>query len=208
MTHKYLTQIRTIPNYQQDQSDFAKTWRSISYSFKSTANLLVKNRKTRIIASVLGVYTVITSGFMVAFINVENNQANAQSFVTTNGLEINIKKQKVEFGNIFLKLDVKNKTNQTIVEPIFKFQSSYNNVQWISSFNETNNNKIDAIESNFQLANIGPSQTVVYNIYGKLNNPQIDNIAVDTIVKYSSENLVKEVNSPKFLIEISQGLQK
>jgi hypothetical protein len=202
MTHKYLTQIRTIPNYHEDQSDLAKTWRSINYTFKSASNLLIKNKKTRIITSVLAVYMILTSGFVVAFINVENNQANAQSVPPTSNLEISIKKQKIEAGKITVKLEIQNKTSQTIVNPNFKFQSSFDNVAWLTSNNDLNNNKVDPQSEVFKLANVGPSQKVSYSVYGQLKNPDVSNIAINTKVLYYTENKSQEISSPKFLIDL------
>jgi hypothetical protein len=202
MTHKYLSQIRTIPNYYENQSSFAKTWRSISYTFKSASNLLIKNKKTRIITSVLAVYMILTSGFVVAFINVDNSQAKAQILVPVNDLEISLKKQEISSGNITLKLEVQNKTNQTIVNPSFQFKSSFDNVVWISSSNEQNNNKVDAQSASFNLSNISPSQKASYSIYGKVSNLNVSNFAVTTKVSYVSENKALEKDSPKFLIDL------
>lgn len=202
MTHKYLTQIRTIPNYYEDQSNFAKTLRSINYSFKSASNLLIKNKKTRIITSVLAVYIVLTSGFVVAFVNVDNNQANAQNFVPASNLNISIKKQKVEADIMVIRMEVQNQTNQTIVNPSFQFQSSFDNVSWLMSNNDLNNNKVDTQSGFFKLANIGPSQKISYSIYGQLKNPSIDKIAITTKILYTTENKAKELNSPKFLIDL------
>jgi hypothetical protein len=202
MTHKYLTQIRTIPNYHEDQSDFAKTWRSVNYTIKSASNLLIKNKKTRIIASVLGVYMILTSGFVVAFLNVDNNKANAQNILAKSDISVSIKKQKIEGGNISLKLEVQNQTNQTIINPVFNLQSSFDNIVWVSSFNDFNNNNVQAQGSSFKLTNIGPSQKAIYNVYGKLSNTNISNIAVATNVSYMSNNEAQEITSPKFLIGI------
>jgi hypothetical protein len=202
MTHKYLTQIRTIPNYHEDQSELAKTWRSVSYNFKSASNLLIKNRKTRIISSVLGIYMILTSGFVVAFISVDNNQANAQSIIPKKDLSIVIKKQKIEGSNLVLKLEIQNQTGQTIINPIFKFQSSFENIQWNTSFNDLNNNKVDVQNSGFKLASIGPSQKASYSIYGSLNDLNTNNVAVATSVSYTSENQLLQLVSPKYLIDI------
>lgn len=204
MTHKYLSQIRTIPNYQDDQSDLAKSWRKAKYTFKAASNVIIKNKKTRIIASVLAIYMILTSGFVIAFVNVDNSQAKAQSLMPlpAKDLEVNIKKQRVESGNISLKLEVQNKTNQTIVNPLFQFQSSYNNIQWSTSYNDINNNKVDAQDSMFKLSSIGPSQKVTYSIYGKISNTNIENIAVTTKTSYFLENQNKELTSQKFLIDL------
>lgn len=202
MTHKYLSQIRTIPNYYEDQSDFAKNWRKAKYTFKTVSNIIIKNKKTRIITSVLAVYLILTSGFLVAFINVDNNQANAQSFTPIKNLDISIKKQKVETDNIVVRLEVQNNTNQTIVNPVFQFQSSFNNVEWMTSFDDSNNNKVDSQGSVFKLNNINPNQKTVYNVYGKLSNINVTNIVVTANANYASENKSQEVVSPKFLIDL------
>jgi hypothetical protein len=145
---------------------------------------------------------ILTSGFVVAFINVDNNQVNAQSFAPTSNLEISIKKQTVEAGKVTVKLEIQNKTSQTIVNPAFQFQSSFNNIQWLTSNNDLNNNKIDAQNDVFKLVNIGPSQKISYSVYGQLKNPGVDNIAITTKVSYDSGNKSQEISSPKFLIDL------
>jgi hypothetical protein len=202
MTHKYLNQIRTIPNYHQDQSNLAKTMRGISHGFKSASKSLINNKKTRIITSVLAVYMVLTSGFVIAFLNVDNSQANAQTFVPNSNLEISIKKQKVEAGNITLKLEITNKTNEIITNPNFQFQSSFDNVTWTTSNDDSNNTRVDSQNSSFRLSNINPNQKVTYNVNGQLKNLNISSIVVTTKASYLAENKSQEINSPKFLIDL------
>ena len=202
MTHKYLSQIRTIPNYHDDQSEFARILRKAKYTFKTASNMIIKNKKTRIITSVLAIYMLLTSGFVVAFVNVDNNKANAQLFAPVSSLEITVTKQKVEADNIEVKLEVQNKTNQSIARPMLQLQSSLDNIKWNLAYNNINSNNIDLSSSGFRLDNIGPSQKTSYNLYGKLTNPNIDNIAIQTNVTYKSENQAYQTINPKFLIDL------
>jgi hypothetical protein len=202
MTHKYLSQIRTIPSYHGDQSDFAKTLRSVNYTLRSTANLLVKNKKTRIIASVLGVYLILTSGFVVAFVNVDNNQAKAQSPISSPALEIKIQKQNVEADNITVKVEVQNQTNQTITNPVFRLQTSFDNVSWTAFTDGSGINNVSAQDSNFRLTNIGPNQKVSYNAVGKIKNPNANSLAVVAETSYFQNNQLQKLSSPKYLLEV------
>ncbi len=203
MTHKYLTQIRTVPNYHEDQSNFAKNWRKAKYSFKSTSNTLLKNKKTRIIISVLGIYTILTSGFVVSFVSTNNNQANAQSYTTPiNNLDIKIRKQSVESQNIYLKLELQNTTNETIVSPSFQFQSSFDNIVWLASSSDENSSKSQAQNSSFKLSDVSPKEKITYTVYGQLKNLNVNNIAVATQVLYSTQGKSQVLESPKFLINL------
>jgi hypothetical protein len=195
MTHKYINNIRTIPNYHENNSDLAKTYRKISLGAKATLNFIIKSKKTRVISSVLAVYLIVTSGFMVALLNLDGNNANASEFGEV-GMSIVVKDQNIVEDKVTMSIEVENNSKTIISNPILELNSTNKIIKWeeVVSF-QTNSIKTIS-ESKILGDSIDIGEKNRYKVQGKITNSNSPNLVIN--IKSTIDS--KEVNSPKYFV--------
>jgi hypothetical protein len=200
MTHKYISQIRTIPNFYEDQSETAKSWRKFSYSAKSASNFIVKNKKTRVIASVLGIYMVLTSGFMVSIVGANDSLAKAANAVeVSKDISIVIKNTKTAGNKINLDLELINDSKNTIQKPFIQIRSTNNKIDWSEVVNQKNNSKSN-YQSGVVVEDILAGQKSTHKITGQLTDANIKNLALTVEGVYNINQEKIQIASPRSFV--------
>jgi hypothetical protein len=199
MTHNYINQIRTIPNYHEDHSDIAKTLRKVSYATKSATNFIIKNKKTRVITSVLAVYMVITSGFVASFVNINNNEAKAGAYEPSKDVGIVVKDIRSNGQKINLDVEITNSSKLNLSKPFIQIKNTNNKINWIEVINVKNNQK-NKYQSGTALEDLSAGQKSTYRFSGELTDPTVKNVALMVEGFYSVNSNKVEIASPRSFV--------
>jgi hypothetical protein len=199
MTHNYFDRVTTIPNRLTTISRFTK---------------LFKDKKVRIITSVLSAYLVIIVGGLHFFNVAQNtNIANANPPENTAGIIaslsslVPIDSTKKTGETIEMTLELQNTSSVDVLSEVqIDMYSTKETINWAKTV--VKKNTINSTDNHsFNLPDIFQSEKTRYTISGKLANEDTQNIAIMARVKYTVKDSAKEITTNRTFVSIDGSVK-
>ncbi len=206
MTHNYFDRVATIPAHIQKDKLLIRL-------FQKT----FRNKKIQILATVFGIFTLITTGMLV--VNDTNTSKNAfanSSFISSTPatgiiatmdslLPSGITKNSGD--TIELALNLQNTgTKDTLTEIVIDIYNTKDTVKWNTA--TLKKNSIGSSDGHsFVLPNLASSEKAKYILKGTVGNNDAKNIAIMTRVKYTTNDSAKEITSNRVFVSLDNSIK-